>query len=236
MNQMQMDMTGGLPNGSLPGHLLPGVIFLLWGLVWLMDLVRGREGGGALESRAPVRLAKLVLPFVGIVGELSHGGLFRNWSLNNLQHATMYSAFALSAAVDMLAARGRLPGVVTYHALAFASLVAGLLFLAHPNHGPLATTVHHLIVVLFFALSATAAREGAARARGTAWLRTGLMLTLGTWFIQVGFSLHGPGAEPMDPQGRGSALLLFSWHLLSVATLLGVLAAVRRRPPGGAGI
>ena len=197
---MQMDMSGGLPTGSLQGHALPGAFFLLWASFWLVGLLRGDAGEGQLEASGLVRLGKLFLPLIVIVGELSHGGLFRNWGLNNLQHATMYSAFVLSAVVDLAASRGWLPKPLTYYAFASACLVAGLLFLAHPNHGALATTVHLLLVAVFFALVLTAAIEAAVPSPGLAWMRTGLLVTLGTWFIQVGFSLYGREAVSERPE------------------------------------
>ena len=229
-----MDMSGGLPNGSLGGHMLPGVVFLVWAVFWLVDLLREtRTDDAALETWWALRLGKPTLAVTGIVLELSWGGLFQNWSLNNLQHATMYGVFLASGLVDIASARGWLPASLTYYAFAFACLLSGLLFMAHPNHGPLATTVHTLIVVLFFALCVVATVEARRGSGAISWVRTGLLIALGTWFIQVAFSLYGTNAEPMAPDGKGIALLLFSWHLLAVAcamVLLRVFSA-RGTPP-----
>lgn len=77
-------------HGSLPGHALPGSFFLMWGMWWFANIVsiqihrvqhrkdftsRSYYHSSYLSKLPLEPLAKLVLPFIGILGELwlSHG-------------------------------------------------------------------------------------------------------------------------------------------------------------------
>src|SRR5438874_2073051 len=54
---MQMGEMSGMPPGTFAGHVIPGTMLLLWGLVWLGELwhTRGeRAAGPPLESSAVI--------------------------------------------------------------------------------------------------------------------------------------------------------------------------------------
>ena len=223
MEEMQMHLPG-----SFAGHVVPGVLFLLWVVFWLWELVRhpGTNGPASVERYLLVKVGKVVFPLVGVQLELARSdGLFSTASWNNISHTTMYLFFALAGLVDLAHHRGRLPARATHLALALAAWSGGFLFLAHPNHGAMPTAVHMLLVGVFWSLGVVVALEGFGKARAvTLWFRTGLLLLLGTWFVQISFSLYVSG-PPTDGTGKVQSFIFFAWHVLAISgTLLGVRA------------
>jgi len=228
VNAQGMDaMSMHLP-GSFAGHMVPGSLFLLWALFWIWELARtgGTDGPAAVERHLVVKLGKVVFPLVGIQLELARmDGLFSTASWNNLSHATMYAAFALAGLVDLAEARRRLPPAATYLALTLACWAGGFLFLPHLTHGGMPTAMHLLIVVAFWSLGVTVALEGLGRPRWVLlWFRSGLLLLLGTWFVQISFSLYVLGPAT-DGTGVEQSVVYFLWHIIAIsAGLFGLRA------------
>ena len=84
--------------------------------------------------------------------------------------------------------------------------------------------MHGLLVAVLFSLGIVAIWEtrGLGRAVGL-WIRSGLMILTGTWFIQIAYSLYVVGFDPNDPQGKARVFLYFSWHVLSITAALAAL-------------
>lgn len=220
------------PTGSFLGHMLPGVLFIVWAGAWVVGLIGRRysDGPQAMEVYALVRGGKILLPLSGILAELAmDGGWMVGAGLNNFQHATMYAGFSLSGVFDWLEARGRLDAGATHVAFAVACAISGLLFAVHPAHGDMPAAMHAFLVLIFFALGAVALWEasGSGAADGV-WIRTGLMILLGTWFIQIAYSIYVVGIDPTDTLGRGRAHLLLAWHVLAITTGMLALRSLRR--------
>jgi hypothetical protein len=234
MDAMQgMDGVSAHLPGSFAGHMVPGSLFLLWVVFWIWELVRsqGADDQRAVERFLIVKLGKVVFPAVGIQLELARmGGLFSTSSWNNLGHATMYSAFVLAGLIDLAELRGRVPPGATHLALALACWVGGFLFLTHPNHGAMPTAVHLLLVAVFWSLGAAVALEGLGVSRAVMlWFRTGLLLLLGTWFVQISFLLYVFG-PPTDGTGTERSFVFFAWHVLAITAALFGLRAAKRNP------
>ncbi len=128
---------------------------------------------------------------------------------------------------------------VTHLAFGIACWNVALLFLAHGSHGEVPAALHGLLVAVLATLGTVAVWEarGLSRAVGL-WLRTGLMVLAGTWFIQIAYSLYRIGFDPARENGMERVFLYFSWHVLAIGGVLaGVSAWTRRRrtQPGGLG-
>lgn len=251
--------------GTLAGHVVPGVFFIIYGGWWSFisiwsHLKRGnvkpshpslpsfkklssrREGDGTAtggptpsftlykqERRereqsqrswipqpfcTPVPLEPIIKFFCSVIGIMvecvdlvtdpatsrtytklytvtNPDGSFND--LSQLQHITMYSAFALSGLVDLLTLRVRCPDHTSQVFLALAFLVEGALFHFHTGGmTPLSTQLHVTLTIVIFLCSLFALLR--------VWFSTsylvnmGLGLTMalqGTWFIQVGDILYG---------------------------------------------
>ena len=221
------------PTGSFQGHMLPGALFIIWAGAWIVGLTRDRYSSDPqpLEVYSVVRVGKVFLPLVGLVGELAlDGGWMVGAGLNNFQHATIYAGFSLSGVADSLQARGRLDASATFVAFAVACAVAGVLFNTHAAHGEMAAAMHYFLVVIFFATGAVALWEASGpRAAGGVWIRTGLMFLIGTWFVQIAYSLYVVGIDPADTSARERAYLLLAWHVLAITTGIFALRTFRRR-------
>ncbi|XP_042889365.1 transmembrane protein 45B-like isoform X2 [Penaeus japonicus] len=146
--------------GSFQGHLLPGSLFLVFGVWWayniffryFLSLRGGGSGGGGggknwrrryrststFGSRCcpkiPIEgILKVVVTAIGITGEFVTA--FKNGKfthLGNAQHMTMYFFFGLNGVMDV-ATRYRLPlpPDVDYASAVLAFLAEGTLFFYH---------------------------------------------------------------------------------------------------------
>eukprot|EP00731_Ephydatia_muelleri_P012454 Em0006g1348a len=248
--------------GTLAGHVVPGVFFVIYGIWWSFISIwshlkrggaktshptvayskkrrecGGNAGGGPALSFAlykqerrehevsqrswipqpfctPVPLEPIVKVFCSVVGIMvecvdivtdpatsrtypklytvtNPDGSFND--LSQLQHITMYSAFALSGLVDLLILCVRCPDHTSQVFLALAFLVEGALFHFHTGGmTPLSTQLHVTLTIIIFLCSLFVLFR--------VWFPTsylvntgfGLTMTLqGTWFIQVGDILYG---------------------------------------------
>jgi hypothetical protein len=224
-------------HSTFEGHVLPGSMFILWALIWLAQrLSRSDAGGGAtLESSALLPTLKVVLPLIGVWVEIPGERWGPTATLMSLQHVTMYSAFALTGVVDLLAYKKLLPGATTYVAFAAAQINAGFLFWTHAIHGGVDTAVHRILASAFFVVAAIAILEARRPAVGLGWARIGAQLVLGGWFILGAWVLYLSGWELDNPVNEGRSSMIFSWLVMtaSVIVVSAWVFAARRRPIGG---
>jgi len=68
MEEMRMHLPG-----SFAGHMVPGVLFLVWVVFWLWELVRhpGTNGPASVKRYLLVKVGKVVFPLVGVQFELA---------------------------------------------------------------------------------------------------------------------------------------------------------------------
>lgn len=209
--------------GTLAGHVLPGSMFVVWAVYWIVERFVGEGSGGAdhpLEAGLFVPFAKILIPFGGIWVEIPGQGWYPADVMMNWQHVTMYAAFSLSGVVDLLVRRGLLSSRASYVALAAAASNAGLLFWGHGRHGGVPGVVHSLLVLHFASVAGLAAAEAVKPGEALAWARKGALLALGTWFIIIGWMLYRSGWDLADPVREGWAYLAFSWNGLAVSVLV----------------
>ncbi|XP_037088076.1 transmembrane protein 45B-like [Pollicipes pollicipes] len=241
--------------GTLLGHVLPGVAFLLTGLWWTYNIFeryfQTRQAPRQFQASLsfPIRrgsrvpwdcLILLGLMVVGIIGEIVTGWRDgRLVEMGNGQHATMYMCFALAAAAE--AARrtgvGLVPGLE--HAICAMAFVAEALLFAFHGHGTsdMEMLVHHLLLyVVLGSAAATLAELTCRRSVLPALARCFFTLLQGTWFIQVGFILFPPagwhGWDVNSYRQQKLATAAFVWHwtgvLVAMATM-GTLLRLRTR-------
>lgn len=228
-------------SGNFVGHAIPGTMLLAWAICWLVEIVRARDSRAAdapLETLPFVVGLKLVLPLVGVAIEWPGRGWSEHTRVMNFEHVSMYAFFATGGLVDLLHRRGVLPRGATYAAFAAAAANAGALFLAHGSDGGVSNTVHLLLAATFLAAALAGLGEWLRPDLELAWLRTGAMLVLGSWFWQIAWLLFRSGRDLSDPLEQMRAQLLFSWHVLAAGLmLLGARVALARaaaRAPGRA--
>jgi len=218
-------------SGTFQGHVLPGVLFLIWAGWWTYELLSSRGAlayeAGLLERSLVMPWMKILLPVIGVFGELAPGRFeWRDAMVNNYQHAVMYVGFIIAGVVDLLARKGRMSRSGPYLAYAGAFLNAALLFAGHGHMGGLADTVHQLLVVLFVASAALALIEIRLPDRGIAWFRIGVMYALGFWLIEIAWLLYRSGYDLMDHHSQMKAYLFFSATTFGVGLALLVVHQV----------
>jgi hypothetical protein len=145
------------------------------------------------------------------------------------QHVTMYSAFALTGVVDLLALRGIVSGRATYLAFAAAQANAGFLFAGHGAHGGVEGLVHAYLAWVFFAVAALAAAESVRPSAALKWMRMGSQLALGSWFIVAGWILYRSGWDLAAPYREGWSSMAFSWLIMGVSMATVTLHVLARR-------
>jgi hypothetical protein len=150
----------------------------------------------------------------------------------SLQHVTMYSAFALTGVVDLLAYKRLLPAAATYVAFAAAQTNAGFLFWGHAIHGGVDGIVHRILAGAFFVVAGVAVLEARRASTGLAWLRAGAQLVLGGWFILGAWVLYLSGWELNNPVNEGRSSMIFSWLVMAAATVVLSAWVYSTRHPG----
>ncbi len=230
--------------GDLPGHVFPGLAFLAWAVLWTIVLCR--RGGAAISNPWDARpdailgadaaasvgweaWAKIVIPLVEMTGELR----WVTWPMTEASttiyaHITVDFAVMLSGAVDLLVARGRLPKGADHVALALAFFVAGVLFAAHGQHGPIAGTAHALFAKMLFAAAALVLVEHFRPAPMVRWGRIYAVALAGVWFVHTGWMLYVADYDLMSEALVPRTYLFFTWYAITVLVVLqGALAAQR---------
>lgn len=233
MNHDMTAITAADLHSTFEGHVLPGTMFILWALIWIAQRLRGgAEQTPALESGLVLPVLKVVLPLLGVWVEIPGEGWGPTSTLMSFQHVTMYSAFAFTGVVDLLAHRGLLPRASTYLAFAMAQTNAGYLFWGHAIHEGVDGIVHRILAMVFFGVAGLAVVEVIRPAAGLAWLRIGAQLVLGTWFILGAWILYLSGWDLSASYNVGRSSMYFSWMVMGLAAVTisaSILAGRRAR-------
>jgi len=215
--------------GSLLGHVIPGSLFLLFGLLaFCID-----PWGTSDEDKNHRRL---MLPHWSLSGLVSISALVMAYfemvehsrpSSHNLHHALMYVAFAMFGAADVAERRdGLFPGA-SNASLVLALLVENVLFLGHPPETVLEGRLHLFLVVTGFAIAAVIARWALAPSPGYLKSMAAFLLCLhGLLFMLIGFwlGLGWPDAAPgFGPKSHGKDLT-GPEHIMQAHNLLCLLS------------
>ena len=149
--------------------------------------------------------------------------------LAKLDHVTMYSMFALSGIIDLLALCIHYPKHTPQIFLTFAFFVTSFLMHWHSHeHGTLASVVHTLF---FYCTFVTTIFSGLRLLSSTNLLiNTGFSLALilqGTWFIQTGYVLYGPTEWDRKYSGNMEFVIpIFLWHIAIILVIALVIYTV----------
>ncbi len=222
MNHDMTAVTAADLHSTFEGHVLPGTMFILWALIWMAQRLRQGAGAGptsALESGLVLPVLKIVLPLIGVWVEIPGEGWGPTTTLMSPQHVTMYSAFAFTGVIDLLAHRRLLPDATTYLAFAAAQTNAGYLFWGHAIHDGVDGIVHRILATTFFIVAGLAVAEVIRPAAGLAWLRIGAQLILGTWFILGAWILYLSGWDLSASYNVGRSSMYFSWMVMAIAAV-----------------
>eukprot|EP00892_Ulva_mutabilis_P005000 jgi/Ulvmu1/2872/UM146_0014.1 len=239
-------------HGSLGGHVLPGSFFLMWATWWFANIVsiqihRAQQRKeftsrsyyqSTYISKLPLEpLAKLILPFIGILGELwlSHGkwrtlydgeGQFIHGHLNNWQHSAMFGAVMVSGCVDLIGAAVQLPSGTEQAFLGLAFSVEGMLLAFHLKGTQLEVLVHLLLVTTtaacaFFVFLEVVFPNSVLISLARCWS----VLLQGTWWCQTGRVLFlGNPAWRDDPENSMGATMflptLYVTHCVVIAVVM----------------
>ncbi len=239
MNHDMMAMTAADLHSTFEGHVLPGTMFILWALLWIGQNFRAgafEARDRALESSLVIPVLKVILPLIGVWVEIPGEGWGPTTTLMSLQHVTMYSAFALTGVVDLLAYRGLLPRAATFVAYAAAQTNAGYLFWGHAIHDGVDGIVHRILAVVFFTVAGLGILDVFRPAAGVAWLRIGAQLVLGSWFILGAWILYLSGWDLGASYNVGRSSMYFSQMVMVIASVvMAAKIAADRRPGAVAG-
>jgi len=239
MNHDMMAVTAADLHSTFEGHVLPGSMFILWALVWIGQNFRAGAFSApnrALESSLLVPVLKVVLPLIGVWVEIPGEGWGPTTTLMSLQHVTMYSAFAVSGVVDLLAHRGLVSRPSTFVAYGLAQFNAGWLFWGHAIHAGVDGSVHRTLAGVFFVVAGLGLLEVFRPTPGLAWLRVGAQLVLGGWFILGAWILYLSGWDLSASFNVGRTSMYFSWMVMGIAAAVitaRILAERRTLPVAG---
>ncbi|KAK7108713.1 hypothetical protein V1264_016397 [Littorina saxatilis] len=242
--------------GSFIGHAVPGSFFFLFGLWWLIQVMRRHFlcrqtrqrfrstllypvtccSGPRMREVTVEPFVKMVLSGCGIVVEIIGGTnhvSHRFDSIGNAQHITMYFFFALSGVFDLLAMKGLAPEGTDYMGVAIALLVEGVLFKFHLfGRNELDVLIHTLLLYVIAFSALVVMLEAAYRKTALLpMLRAVMTMIQGTWFWALGIILYNPmpGAQPWDPENHRSLMLAvvsFSWHVAANIAIAIVVGVV----------
>jgi len=217
------------PSGTFIGHLTPGLVFTIWGLWWLWELVgsgRPREVGEPVERTLFPTVLKLLCVAVALPLEMPNAGWRPMDWVMGWHHITGYIGFGLSALVDLAARRGLLSARATYIALAGAAINGAILFYGHGNAPGVEGSAHNILMMMFFAVAFFCLLETAAPSWRLEWFRIGSMIGLGAWLSISAWILFKSGWDMNDHVRVGHVWLRFSWMIMAVATLT-TLSSIR---------
>lgn len=221
----------GGPSGTFIGHLIPGIVFTVWGLWWLWELVgsgRPRSPDEPVERTLIPPGFKILAVVIALPLELPNAGWEPMDWVMGWHHITGYMAFALSGLVDLAARRGLVSARATYLGLAGAAFIGAILFYGHGNDPGVEGTAHSILMMMFFAVGIFSILETAAPTWRFEWFRIASMIGLGAWLTTTAWILFRSGWDLSDHVRDGHVWLRFSWIIMAVATVT-TLASIRMR-------
>jgi len=218
---MDHEMMMGGPSGTFIGHFGPGLVFIVLGLWWIieMSLNGARKENDPIERTIYLPLIKIFALFVGGFFEIPNSTWFPMDWVMGWHHTTVYMAFALSGVVDLLARKEILSQRTTYVAFAGACLIGALLFFGHGIGPGVEGTCHTIVMLLFFIVGLFTIIEAIKPSWNLEWFRFGAMISLGVWFCITAWLLYLSGWDLYDHVREAQVWLLFSWMILAVTTL-----------------
>ena len=223
--------------GTLIGHILPGSVFIIFSLWWIVSIfqryfrskfdpnfAKYKNTATFPSQRRPnipvEAYLKLLAAVAGIIVETITGfeWVDGSWQFANLipngHHIMMYSFFGLNAVADLMTFYKvpYLPKDIEYVSASIAAAAQGYLFVNH-LHGrdPLDVKVHSclVIVIIFCAISTLAEMVGNRDDVRYGLFRSSCYLWQGTWFLQVGTILYPHGIFPIwDNQSMESLMIM----------------------------
>jgi hypothetical protein len=219
------------PSGTFVGHLVPGIVFTMWGLWWLWELVgsgRPREAGEPVERTLFPTALKILAAVVALPLEMPNSGWRPMDWVMGWHHITGYLGFGLSGLVDLAARRGLLSHRATYIALAGAAFNGAILFYGHGNAPGVEDAAHGILMMMFFAVGIVCLLEIAVPSWRLEWFRIGSMIGLGAWLSITAWILFRSGWGLQDHVREAHVWLRFSWMIMAVAAITTV-ASIRVR-------
>ena len=215
------------PIDAIVGHLIPGVLFTMWGALWFR---RARRGDGPFGGQGELLVIALAV-CVGIAIEIGwRGWRLTDHSVMNYQHATMYLGFAVPPMMHALARQGRIPDRITYVTLSAALAIAGMLFIAHGNPNVVSEAVHVLMGLIFFGAALISACEACSRTSASlAVARSWLTIAVGLWFCTAAWVLGAAGYDLGATAVVLRVRLFFIWDLAGTGLVL-IAMQIRPRP------
>ena len=210
------------PSGTFIGHLIPGLVFTIWGVWWLWELAgsgRPREVGEPVERTLFPTSLKILAVLIAFPLEIPNAGWEPMDWVMGWHHITGYIGFGLSGVVDLLARRGLLTSRATYLALAGAAFNGAILFYGHGNSLGVEGSAHDILMMMFFAVGIFCLLETAAPSWRLEWFRIGSMIGLGCWLTITSWLLFRSGWDLTDHVREGHVWLRFSWMIMTVAAI-----------------
>ena len=201
--------------GNFYGHLAPGVFFIVFGVLWTVQIWKrylksftknGKPFQCELSPPVEIRgisvnvegIFVVIFTIGGMLIEFRHIYLGGEIGITRAQHGTMYIFFLMVGIMKLLNLRLKrlLPNIdeLEYVVFAMALTVEAILFKFHlMERDMLDTTIHVLLVnsiygCIIMTLVEMVFRKQVLLALGRAFF----ILLQGTWFCQVAFILYSP--------------------------------------------
>ena len=233
--------------GGFKGHVLPGVLFILFGIWWTIQIWRKylktfqkRKDTFQCQVLYPPKLRRcginvealllLTSGAIGILGELYLGAAYIGSVIRtrNIQHSVMYAFFILPGLFELIRPilkRRLLPNAddISYLSLAMAYFMEVMLFSFHlMGRDVIDTTFHTLLVHTIHICTILSLAEMLFRNQILPAFGRALFTTLqGTWFIQIAFILYSPYDDhvPWDPEDHRNVMLIACIYALHLGAV-----------------
>ncbi|XP_018008123.1 transmembrane protein 45A [Hyalella azteca] len=215
-----------LDPGTLGGHVIPGLMLLLFGFLWTFNILYkyhvARKGAillgrsnytlhyrsrlfsthhtGHCTNSSVEAYVMVICTTLGFIGEIImgfSGGEFV--VISNTHHMCMYFFYGLTALTHILMCRKHpIPADSDYAMFIVACIVKALLFQGHVNgREPINAQVHMFLVYAILLTTMFTLMELAAPRNVLPSLgRTFCILVQGYWFCTAGFILYPPSFMP----------------------------------------
>lgn len=216
---------GNSEHGNMLGHVVPGLFYLVTGLV-LVFVARSNYRAylsGPTRFKTSFGVIVFGMSGVGILIEGFGGMLFIGDFLFQLAHETMYAAFLLVGLAALLESTSRVPFESWRFVMAIALLVEGMVFYGHALEQSAPEDELHLVMALYsilasavFLLSAVYPNNVDLHILGS----SGVVLK-GVWFIVIAHILYS-GVYGMN----GAKMTVANVYVYAGLSILFVLSII----------